>query len=180
MRIAIFAFACALASTAALAAVDGSGASGFQVSESAHFAASPDLAYSAFIQPSRWWSPAHTYSHDAANLSLDAKAGGCWCEMLPGGGGVQHMTVVYTAPGHAIRLRGALGPLQGMGADGALTVEFKPAGSSVDVTMTYAVGGYERNGFAGIAAAVDGVLDEQLQRLKRAIESGSPEQTSSR
>lgn len=171
----IGAFAC----TPAPAVVDGTGPSGFQVTESAHIAATPDQVYAAFIQPSRWWSPAHTYSHDAANLSLDARPGGCWCETLPGGG-VQHMTVVYLAPGRAVRLRGALGPLQAMGDEGALTVEFKPANGGTDVTLTYAVGGFAKDGFAGIASGVDGVLGEQIQRLRRSIESGSPEQTSSR
>jgi len=157
------------------AAVDGAGASGFSVSEAAHIAAAPDKVYAALIVPSRWWSSAHTFSHDAANLSLDARAGGCWCETLAGGGSVQHMTVVYIAPGHALRLRGALGPLQAMGADGALSFALKPGHDGTDVTLTYAVGGYSKEGFSELAGIVDGVLGEQLQRLKRAVETGSPE-----
>jgi uncharacterized protein YndB with AHSA1/START domain len=153
----------------AAAAVDGAGDSGFSVTETAHIAASPDQVYATLIVPSKWWNSAHTFSQDAANLTLDAKAGGCWCETLPNGGSVMHMTVVYVAPGKALRLRGALGPFQGMGVDGAMTVTLKPAGDGTDVTMTYAMGGYAKGGFADLAKAADAVLGEQLGRLAKAV-----------
>jgi hypothetical protein len=54
----------------------------------------------------------HTFSRNAANLSLELHAGGCFCERLKNDGSVQHMQVVYVAPGEALRLRGALDPLQ--------------------------------------------------------------------
>ena len=38
----------------AAAAVDGVGDSGFQVTQTAHVAASPDKVYDALIVPSRW------------------------------------------------------------------------------------------------------------------------------
>jgi uncharacterized protein YndB with AHSA1/START domain len=57
-----------------------------------------------------WWDPAHTFSHNSRNLSLDAKPGGCFCERLPDGGGVQHMSVVYASPGKLLRLTGSIGP----------------------------------------------------------------------
>jgi len=149
----------------AAAAVDGVGDSGFSVTETAHVTASPDQVYAALIVPSKWWDSAHTFSQNAANLTLDAKAGGCWCETLPGGGSVMHMTVAYVAPGKALRLRGALGPFQGMGVDGAMTVMLKLAGDGTDITMTYAMGGYAKGGFIDLAKAADGVLGEQLARL---------------
>lgn len=40
---------------------------------------------------------------------------------------------------------------------------------------TYAVGGYMPGGLAAIAPAVDAVLGDQLNRLKRFVESGRPE-----
>ena len=52
---------------------------------------------------------------DAKNLSIDARPGGCFCEKLPNGGGVEHARVVYVAPREVLRLSGALGPLQGVG-----------------------------------------------------------------
>jgi uncharacterized protein YndB with AHSA1/START domain len=176
--IALGAVAFAGAGAGANAAVDHVGDAGFSVTEVAHIAASPDQVYAALVMPSHWWSSSHTFSQNAANLSLDAKAGGCWCETLPGGGSVLHMTVVYAAPGKALRLRGALGPFQGMGVDGALTVSLKPAGNGTDVTINYALGGYSPDGFAALSKAGDAVLGEQLERLKRSIETGSPEAAS--
>src|ERR1044072_9518323 len=41
-------------------------------------------------QVGSWWNPEHTYSHDAKNLSIDARPGGCFCEKLTNGGGVEH------------------------------------------------------------------------------------------
>jgi hypothetical protein len=167
--------ACVAAGAGASAAVDHVGEAGFSVTETAHIAATPDQVYAALIMPSHWWSSSHTFSHDAANLTLDTKAGGCWCETLPGGGSVLHMTVVYASPGKALRLRGALGPFQGMGTDGALTISLKPAGNGTDVVMNYALGGYSPEGFTDLSKAGDAVLGEQLARLKRSVETGSPE-----
>ena len=85
---------------------------GFELRETAHTAASSDKVYAALLLPSRWWNSAHTFSQSASNLTLDARAGGCWCETLPNGGSVEHMRVVYVSPGKTLRLRGALGPFQ--------------------------------------------------------------------
>jgi hypothetical protein len=114
-----------------------------------------------------------TFSRDAANLSLDPRAGGCFCERLKDGGSVQHMMVVYAAPGIGLRLRGALGPLQAEGVDDALSWTFKPAAGETAVTQSYVVGGYIRSGMQQWAPRVDRVLDEQLQRLKSYAE-GKP------
>ena len=65
--------------------------------------------WSALIQPGQWWSSVHTFSHDAHNLTLDPRAGGCWCEALPSGGGVRHMAVVYVAPGQTLRVGVSIG-----------------------------------------------------------------------
>jgi len=146
---------------------------GFAVTETIHVRTPPDRVWQALIQPNHWWSPEHTYSNSAASLSLEPKAGGCFCEQLAKGGSVQHLTVVYAAPGQALRLRGALGPLQGEGVDGALTFELKPETGGVALTRTYAVGGYLRGGFAKWAPLVDGMLHEQLARLKTYAETGA-------
>jgi hypothetical protein len=70
------------------------------------------------------------------------RAGGCFCERLKDGGSVQHLQVVYAAPGKGLRLRGALGPLQMEGVDGTLAWTLKPAEGGTSVTQSYAVGGY--------------------------------------
>ena len=94
------------------AEVLGVAGNGFEVRETAHTAASPDKVYAALLLPARWWSSNHTFSGNAANLTWDARAGGCWCETLPNCGSVEHLRVVYVSPGKALRLRGALGPFQ--------------------------------------------------------------------
>jgi len=148
---------------------------GFEAVEKVHVAASPDQVYAALIQPAQWWSSQHTFSGNAANLTLDARAGGCWCETLPGGGSVQHLVVVFAAPGKMLRARGALGPFQGAGVDGAFTWTLAASGGGTDLTFDASIGGYMKGGFEGIAKAADGVLGEQVQRLKQFVETGSPD-----
>lgn len=121
-----------------------------------------------------WWDPDHTYSGDSNNLSLDAKAGGCFCERLAGGGRVKHMEVVYAQPGKTLRMRGGLGPLQSMGVDGAMTFSFEPSGDATQVTLIYTVGGYYPGGLEQLSETVDGVLRGQLQRLSQHVEAQSP------
>jgi len=159
----------------ARAAVIDSAANGFSVVEKIHISASPDKIYAALVTPARWWSPKHTFSQDAADLSLDPVAGGCWCEKLANGGTVQHLVVVQAVPGKVLVMRGGLGPLQGLGVEGAMTISLKPATDGTDLSLTYNIGGYLKDGFASWAAPVDGVLGEQVMRLKAFIETGSPD-----
>lgn len=72
-------------------------------------------------------------------------------------------------------MRGALGPLQGLGVEGAMTLSLAPAGNGTDLSLIYNVGGYLKDGFTSWAAPVDGVLHEQMARLKAFVETGSPE-----
>ncbi|MBL6852718.1 MAG: SRPBCC domain-containing protein [Alphaproteobacteria bacterium] len=169
------AVASALAGGAAHAAVASSATNGFSVVETVHIAAAPDKVWAELVAPSHWWNPAHTFSKSAANLTLDPRAGGCWCEKLPDGGSVQHMIVFRFMPNSQLVLRGPLGPLQGLGVDGAMTVVLKPGAGGTDLTVTYDVGGYLKDGLAGLAGPVDGVLGEQFNRLKSQMETGSPE-----
>ena len=143
---------------------------GFEVASVVTIAAPADRVYWALGEVGRWWDPSHTFSHDAANLSLELRAGGCFCERLKDGGSVQHMQVVYAAPGQGLRLRGALGPLQTEGVDGTLSWTLKPGEGGTSVTLSYVVGGYIRSGMEQWAPRVDRVLDEQLQRLKGFVE----------
>lgn len=159
----------------AAAEVTAVGSEGFEVREQIHVSAAPAAVYAALITPARWWDSQHTYSGNAANLTLDAKAGGCWCERLADGGSVLHLIVVYAAPGRALRLRGGLGPLQAMGIEGALSFSLKGGNDATDLTVTYAVGGYAKEGFDNLSKAVDGVLGEQVARLHRLIETGAPD-----
>jgi polyketide cyclase/dehydrase/lipid transport protein len=167
------AIALALAVPIARAEVTATGASGFEVREKVHVTAAPDAVYAAVLTPKRWWDAKHTYSGDAGRLTLDPKAGGCWCETLPGGGAVEHLSIVYLEPGKAIRFRGALGPLQALGVAGSMTISLAAADGGTDLTLTYAVGGYVKDGFDDLSKGVDGVLGLQVARLKKLVETGS-------
>ena len=149
---------------------------GFEVATAATIGASPDRVYAALGEVGHWWDPSHTFSRDAANLSIELRAGGCFCERLKDGGSVQHLQVVYAAPGQGLRLRGALGPLQTEGVDGALSWTLKPGEGGTSVSLSYVLGGYMRGGMEQWAPRVDRVLDEQLQRLKRFVEGKPPPQ----
>jgi uncharacterized protein YndB with AHSA1/START domain len=170
MRYLFLIFALAGAAPAAAEIVD-AGATGMEIIHSQRIAANPQTVWAMLVQPRRWWSAAHTFSGSASNLTLDAKPGGCWCETLPDGGGVRHMTVGFIAPAKTLVLRGALGPFYNMGVDGAMTWALIAAGTETEVAVTYRVGGYVKEGFGKWAQPVDGVLGEQIARLKQAVEA---------
>lgn len=159
-----------LAANSAGAGVVSASDSGFEVLETASVAAAPKDVYSRLIDIAAWWNKDHTFSGDASNLTLDPQPGGCFCERLKNGGGVQHMVVAYIAPGQTLTLVGALGPLQALGAAGSMTISLTPAGAGTDIALRYRVGGYASEGMKKWSGPVDGVLSEQLARLKRLIE----------
>ena len=133
-------------------------------------AATPARAWEAMIQPAQWWNGDHSYSGDAANMTIAARAGGCFCEMLPGKGNlpagqVEHMRVINVAPGSMLRLSGGLGPLQSEPVSGVLTMTLSPEGEMTRISWDYVVGGYMRMPMAELAPAVDQVVGEQLLRL---------------
>lgn len=151
------------------------GASGFVVKHEATLDAPPARVYEALVdQVGSWWNPSHTYSNDSGNLSLDARPGGCFCERFPNGGGVEHLRVVYVAPGRELRLSGALGPLQMSGLAGSLRWRLSDAAGGTKLELTYSVGGFMEGGFAQIAPAVEAMLADQLGRLVRFVTTGAP------
>ena len=151
-------------------------AAGFLVRNTVAINAPPAKVYAALTEGvGGWWDPAHTFSNDAHNLSVEAKPGGCFCERLPDGGGVQHMRVVYASPGKLLRLTGAIGPLQEAALTGTMTWNLAQAGGGTTVELTYAVGGFRAGGFRDIPTVVDRVLHEQLARLKALVETGRPD-----
>ena len=173
MKHLLIAAALALATaTAAQAEVVDAQPNGFEVRRQAVLNAPADKVYAALIQPSAWWNKDHTWSGSPANLSLAAMSGGCFCEKLPNGGSVLHMTVVYAQPGQGLRLFGGLGPLQMSGASGHLSWTLAEKDGKTTLTQTYDAGGYMKGGLDKIAPAVDGVLGEQFDRLKAYVETG--------
>lgn len=159
----ILALALATAASPGIAAVKSATPAGFEVESRATVRATPAEAYAALGRIGRWWNSDHTYSGDAANLTLDLKAGGCMCEAIPAdGGSIEHMRVVYARPGAALRLQGGLGPLQGEAVSGTLTWTLTPAAGGTEIVQTYIVGGNVRGGADKLAPLVDQVLAEQF------------------
>lgn len=166
-----------LALTAAPLAADVISAepAGFVVEKTVTIAASADTVWETLRAPQRWWAKEHTWSGDPANLYLDSQATGCFCEKLPGRGSVAHARLVYVDKPRLLRMEGAFGPLQSMAVTGVMTFELTPDGDAATrVKMTYTVGGYVAGGLDKMAAPVDGVLSEQLDRLKAAAEGPPP------
>jgi hypothetical protein len=147
---------------------------GFVVRVAAMVTAKPAEAWRTMISPAQWWSSQHTFSGDAANLTLDPVVGGCFCETLPRpadapaaqrGGGVQHLRVVYAEPPRALRLVGALGPLQSEALTATMTMTIKPTDAGSRILFEYVVGGFMRYKVEEIAPAVDRMLTAQMASL---------------
>jgi len=148
---------------------------GFSVRNVAQIAAHPSRVYNAAVDlVGRWWNPAHLFSQNPANLTLEARAGGCLCERLANGIAV-HLTVVHFVAQQEIRFAGALGPLQQAGVAGSMIWKLTDASGGTRFEWSYTVGGFMPGGLAAIAPAVDAVLGDQLQRLKRFVETGRAE-----
>ena len=164
--------AAALSAGAADAEVIAAEPAGFAVEEKIHLAAPPERVWLALGRIGSWWLKEHSYSGDAANLSLGLKAGDCFCEVWAGGS-VRHMIVVMALPARMLRLEGVLGPLGGMGASGHLTFKLTRAAGGTDLIATYEVGGWTSGGFAALAGPVDGVLAAQVKSLAAYVECKS-------
>ena len=177
MRFALLvaAFAGLVLASPARAEVAEASPSAILIRAESEVSASPDRAWRALTNVGRWWSSAHTYSGDAANLRLESRAGGCWCERW-GDGQVEHMRVVLVMEREGVRtlrLQGGLGPLQEMGAMGILTFTVTPREGGAKVTMIYRVSGDAALALDHIAPAIDGVLMEQFSRLTRYADGGA-------
>lgn len=148
---------------------------GFVSEHAADVAAGPGEVWKLLVAPNLWWSSAHTYSGDAANLYLDAQASGCFCEKLPKPadaptgqrmGSVEHLHVVYADPQSGVlRMTGGLGPLQGEAVHGVLTITLKPREQGTQIRWRYSVGGMWQAKSIELAPLVDKVLGEQVRRL---------------
>lgn len=149
----------------ATAEVTSSADAGFAVTGAADVAAPPPEVWDALLQPARYWSDSHSWSGDANNMTLEPKAGGCFCEAIPGGGSAEHMRVVNLVPGSTLTMRGSLGPLQSEALAGVLSVTLEQQGEGTKLAWTYVVGGYARFPLSDVAPAVDGVIAEQMMRL---------------
>lgn len=177
LLIAAAAFAALLISPAQ-AEVTSATPGAFLIEAETGLAATPEDTWRALTRLNRWWSSSHTYSGDARRLSLDPRAGGCWCERWGDGQSVEHARVVLVMERDGVRTFravGGLGPLQGLGAHGVLTFTITPLASGAKLTMSYRVSGDSGLALDQLAPLVDQVLMEQFGRLSRYTASGSPD-----
>ena len=161
----------ALGSTAAQAEVLSSGPNGFHVRQAVQLVVPKDRAFETFERIASWWEDSHTYSGAASNLRLSPSPGGCFCEQLPGGGGVEHMRVAYIAPGERLVLTGSLGPLLYEGTSGVMDVKFERIAGGTRVTMDYKVAGFASGNASQLAPLVDEVLATQMRRYRQVARS---------
>lgn len=148
------------------AAVKDATAGGFTVENAEVVPVDADTAWKALVQDvDRWWPKDHSWWGQASKLSIDARAGGCFCE-IAGARQAQHMTVTFVDPGKTLRMIGGLGPLQGMGLSGALEFRLAPVdGGGTRVTLFYRAGGYSPDDIGKFAPVVDKVQAQQLGGL---------------
>jgi uncharacterized protein YndB with AHSA1/START domain len=144
-------------------------ASGFTVTHQREVKATPHQVFESIGQVAHWWNGAHTWSGDAANLSLELSAGGCFCERWSGGS-VQHAVVVRVGRDRTLRLHGSLGPLQDLAVDGVLGFDVATSEGKTILTVSYRVSGAPSAGLEALAAPVDRVIGEQVGRLAAFIE----------
>jgi uncharacterized protein YndB with AHSA1/START domain len=148
---------------------------GFVLAYSQRIDAAATKVFAALSSIDRWWNSDHTYSGDAANLSLTAEAGSCFCERWKDGA-VEHGRVIMVMRDRLLRVQAALGPLQSRALNGILTFQLKPDEQAGDratlLTMTYVVNGSSVSALDKSAPAVNDVLGEQFARLARFIETG--------
>jgi hypothetical protein len=160
----------AVASLAALfpapAAVVDATASGFTIENTVEVPVDAMTAWKALVDDvGEWWPRDHTWWGEVSELTIEPRAGGCFCERN-GAQQAQHLQVAFVDPGRLLRLTGGLGPLQGMGLHGVLEFRLAAgAGGGTAITLFYRAGGYTPDDLAAFAPVVDQVQAQQLGGL---------------
>jgi uncharacterized protein YndB with AHSA1/START domain len=158
----------------AFAAVASSGADGFLVRHEVVVPADRARAFAEATHPERWWNDAHTWSGSAANLSLDPRAGGCWCETWDKGA-AEHGVVIRVLADENLRVRAAFGPLQEMALNGMFDITLADVeGGGTKIVATFRVNGPASAQLDKLAAPVDGVIGEQVERLRARLADAAP------
>lgn len=168
MKSGLAAMVCAgllMATGAARAEIKDQAANGFTIENSQWVPVKPDVAWRALVQDvGRWWPADHSWWGDASKLSIQPRAGGCFCE-IDGDRQAWHMTVTFVQPNELLRMTGGLGPLQGMGLSGALEWRLAEENNGTRITLWYRAGGYTPDDLRKFAPVVDKVQAQQLGGL---------------
>lgn len=141
---------------------------GFTSKTNVHLKTTRTAAFEQLLKIGEWWNDDHTWYGKASNMSVEPKAGGCWCE-VDGDKSSVHGTVSAITPGSLLRFDAALGPLQEMAVTGTLTFKLEDMGGQAHLYATYEVNGMTADEAKQLAPAVDGVIDEQIKRLAQKI-----------
>jgi uncharacterized protein YndB with AHSA1/START domain len=139
---------------------------GFEVTNSVNLVIPVAQAFAAFGRLGSWWGNEHSYSGKAANMRLALQPGGCFCEAIPTGGGVEHMRVAVVQPNERIVMTGGLGPVLYEAASGVMDVKFERIAGGSRVTMNYRAAGFAKGNADKMAPLVNSVLADQMRRFR--------------
>ena len=166
--LAVLCLSAPCAQAAVLARTD----TGFQIENQVEVQTSAQRAYIALIkQVGQWWPADHSWFGASENFSIDARAGGCFCE-IDGENQVEHMRIVVVRPAALLRMSGGLGPLQSMGLSGPLDWIFEPLDSDkpdagTRIRLRYTVSGFVDKPLGNFVDIVDQVQGQQLGALAK-------------
>ena len=155
----------------AQAEVDSIGETGFTIKSNVHLKAGRSAAFAQLIQIGDWWFDDHTWFGSSQAMQIEEHAGGCWCETA-GKKSAVHGIVSQIDPGNLLRLNAALGPLQEQAVSGVLTFKLEDMGSGAHLYVTYKVNGFSADEANEWAPIVDFVINEQVTRYGRLINTG--------
>lgn len=145
---------------------------GFTVENTVTVNADAQTTWNALVNDvDLWWPKDHSWFGKEGKFSIEARAGGCFCE-IAGPRQVLHMTVSFADPGSLLRMTGGLGPLQGMGLSGALDWKLEKTDGGTRITLHYVAGGYTTQDLVKFAPIVDKVQGIQLGGLAAHLAKG--------
>ena len=153
----------------AQAGVTRSSAGSFLLEQRIIVKADSKVSFQGLLHPERWWSKDHTLSGNAANMRLDPRAGGCWCERWSGGE-VEHARVIFIQKDKLLRLQGAFGPLQALEVTGILEFTLTQGKDGTQVDMSYRISGPDSAKLDAIAPMADQMFAGQLASLKAMLD----------
>jgi uncharacterized protein YndB with AHSA1/START domain len=170
--VALAVAALCLASAPAWASVKDATPAGFTIENTVDVPTDPETTWTALVNDvDAWWPADHTWWGKDSVLSIEPRAGGCFCEKNGKQQQALHMLVTMVDPGRLLRMTGGLGPLQGMGLHGALEFRLQPTATGTRVTMFYRAGGYTPDDLVKFARIVDQVQAIQLGGLAEFLRS---------
>lgn len=177
-------FAIALAAPAPRAAAETANVTpaGFDITIRRALKTPPAQAWPAIGRIGQWWSSAHTWSGNAANMTMELNAGGCFCERWSDAQGgpqsVEHGRVVAVRRSDTealVRLQASLGPFQERPGAGVLSFVVAAAEGGSTLTVSYRFRGGADAGLDKVAGGVEKVIEQQADRLAKFIDGGKPE-----